>query len=334
VDPIIGNPLSSQSLNPYSYIGNNPLSGADPTGYADCLTTDAPSCAKDAVNTVTNPDSGQKTNLLVGDKGTHFQLTDSVTNKSRDFTVGGNGAQKIDFSSILAKNTSPDQIQSLSSKDLGPAKSAAMMSQCTYGSCTLPSNVRPIDLGFNEQHHINPGQYDDPGAQFHAEGFVSEDGSDAYLAFRGTRPTNLQDWVTNVDQGAGLKSQAYDDAARLGAAFAKNVGDATMTYTGHSLGGGEASLAGLVAGVHTYTFNSAGLSSGTLSHYGVTRGMAAGLVDAYYLRGEVLSGLQDHSPLPRAVGTRHPIEPVSSTPWNPVAKHSMDSVLDAMNGGH
>jgi len=33
VDPIIGNPLSSQSLNPYSYIGNNPLSGTDPTGY-------------------------------------------------------------------------------------------------------------------------------------------------------------------------------------------------------------------------------------------------------------------------------------------------------------
>jgi RHS repeat-associated protein len=33
VDPIIGNPLSSQSLNPYSYVGNNPLSGTDPTGY-------------------------------------------------------------------------------------------------------------------------------------------------------------------------------------------------------------------------------------------------------------------------------------------------------------
>ena len=33
VDPFIQAPLNSQSLNPYSYIMNNPLSGTDPTGY-------------------------------------------------------------------------------------------------------------------------------------------------------------------------------------------------------------------------------------------------------------------------------------------------------------
>jgi len=36
VDPIIQFPTNSQSLNPYSYIMNNPLSGTDPTGYAAC----------------------------------------------------------------------------------------------------------------------------------------------------------------------------------------------------------------------------------------------------------------------------------------------------------
>ena len=36
VDPIIQFPANSQSLNPYSYIMNNPLSGTDPTGYLEC----------------------------------------------------------------------------------------------------------------------------------------------------------------------------------------------------------------------------------------------------------------------------------------------------------
>lgn len=36
VDPIIQSPGNSQSLNPYSYIMNNPLAGTDPTGYMGC----------------------------------------------------------------------------------------------------------------------------------------------------------------------------------------------------------------------------------------------------------------------------------------------------------
>ncbi len=34
VDPVIQFPSNSQSLNPYSYVLNNPLSGRDPSGYA------------------------------------------------------------------------------------------------------------------------------------------------------------------------------------------------------------------------------------------------------------------------------------------------------------
>jgi hypothetical protein len=36
VDPIIQSPGNSQSLNPYSYIMNNPLAGTDPSGYMGC----------------------------------------------------------------------------------------------------------------------------------------------------------------------------------------------------------------------------------------------------------------------------------------------------------
>ncbi len=36
VDPLIQSPTSTQSVNPYSYIMNNPLAGTDPTGYTGC----------------------------------------------------------------------------------------------------------------------------------------------------------------------------------------------------------------------------------------------------------------------------------------------------------
>ncbi len=41
VDPFIQAPTNSQSMNPYSYIMNNPLAGTDPTGYqANCFVAD------------------------------------------------------------------------------------------------------------------------------------------------------------------------------------------------------------------------------------------------------------------------------------------------------
>lgn len=45
IDPIISNPANSQSINPYSYIGNNPLSGVDPTGYTEVVGGPSSGCA-------------------------------------------------------------------------------------------------------------------------------------------------------------------------------------------------------------------------------------------------------------------------------------------------
>ena len=51
VDPFIQDPGSTQSLNPYTYIFNNPLSGVDPTGYFSELLNEAVFGGSDVVQT-------------------------------------------------------------------------------------------------------------------------------------------------------------------------------------------------------------------------------------------------------------------------------------------
>jgi len=55
VDPVIQFPLSTQGLNPYSYLLNNPLAGTDPTGYATCFVDEdwaSSACAAEGTHTI------------------------------------------------------------------------------------------------------------------------------------------------------------------------------------------------------------------------------------------------------------------------------------------
>src|SRR6185437_13255602 len=68
VDPVYQAPTNMQSLNPYSYVLNNPLSMTDPSGYeSEC--TQAHSCATDTGTHIAGHDTGIKgedvTNLKV-----------------------------------------------------------------------------------------------------------------------------------------------------------------------------------------------------------------------------------------------------------------------------
>ena len=88
VDPVIGG-MSSQALNPYSYIGNNPLAGTDPTGY-ECVGSNIPSqTCEDTGASVT-----QGGDLSVAEKNDAISanLAAAVNDPKTYANVGGNSS--------------------------------------------------------------------------------------------------------------------------------------------------------------------------------------------------------------------------------------------------
>jgi RHS repeat-associated protein len=60
IDPFTAGPLGSQAINPYSYIGSNPLSGVDPTGYSESANTPPQTCEGVANGKCTPPVSAME----------------------------------------------------------------------------------------------------------------------------------------------------------------------------------------------------------------------------------------------------------------------------------
>jgi RHS repeat-associated protein len=103
VDPVIQFPLNSQSLNPYSYILNNPLSGTDPTGYAVCSDPDKKNCTEVKEERVAPTGSHIKSSTRVSgtvSNGTTTGKIDITVNKDGKVVSGGisisNGAKKAE----------------------------------------------------------------------------------------------------------------------------------------------------------------------------------------------------------------------------------------------
>ncbi len=128
-------------------------------------------------------------------------------------------------------------------------------------------------------------------------------GDQYVLAFAGTDVLSLRDWTTDLFQAFGLPTAQYATAAKYAQSAALRFGS-NLRFTGHSLGGGLASLAAIRTGLHATTFNAAGLSSQTASRYNRTLNNSSVLIHAYYSSYDVLSLLQDYSPLPNAAGQR------------------------------
>ena len=155
------------------------------------------------------------------------------------------------------------------------------------------------------------------------------------IGYRGTKPTEKlldnakkgANWRDNFDQGIGHGTDdggsAYNRAMRLALRVSRNARKqgASVSYTGHSLGGGLASAAAVITGNAATTYNAAGLHPNTV---GGSFPKDAGPVEAIFSPSDPLSFAQDNSPLRNAYGKRHVVPfPDGEKLQGPLDTHAM-----------
>lgn len=209
---------------------------------------------------------------------------------------------------------------------------------------------------------LAPGAlYDDANTGFSASLYKNRQSGHYTLAFRGT--ANPEGVDADYTQALGQPTKQYDQAVDLALELRAALRD-NLSFAGHSLGGGLASIAALKTDLQANTFNAAGLNPATVHRYQAAMGKAPALINAYFVRGEALSAAQDAGPvkmalptayastlpyprvdlphldptttrmsmvdvdLPEAVGQRIGLTP--SQPASPLALHGSSAVLEAL----
>lgn len=277
-----------------------------------------------------------------------------TSNKTQVGDAGGGGqADAVDSPSISLSDHTEGKTKKSIDKDL--ALLAADVYETDTSAVTGPSGTTwtPVSDADLEAAGIDPALLGSDETTFKAE--VYADGQGNYVvAYAGTEDAG--DWMENIEQLTG-DSEQYDEAVALAQAVTEAYGADNVVTTGHSLGGGLATLAALATGTNAVTFNPVGISDDTFESHGLVPDQARvdakdGQVRAYAVESEVLTTTQDTSPLPDTVGTKlvlddpHPVDIedykspypyqgayeqyLAAEALDSIKDHSMDTVLESL----
>ncbi|MDB5708519.1 MAG: phospholipase [Sphingomonas bacterium] len=171
---------------------------------------------------------------------------------------------------------------------------------------------------------------------------IYEVGNAVVLAFVGTELNNRSrvgvdfgDLRADAANDVGLGDAQFAHAVEIARLLKARIGNRQLILTGHSLGGGLASLAAVATHSRAFTFNAAGVRDHVLRQYGATRQDAERLVVETYYRLDPLSNAQSNGVvLPggipyrpaQPIGIRRPVGPLRGLP-----NHSMSAILGALN---
>ena len=131
----------------------------------------------------------------------------------------------------------------------------ALMAGRAYQSNRDEINFFPIPNGWTEILYLE----DPNGSGFEAVSFIK--GDQIVISFTGTDPKSLGDLVTDLQLLNGNITVQLLQAAEYYMAVKAANPDATITLTGHSLGGGFAALLGVLFNEAAVTFDQAPFKS-------------------------------------------------------------------------
>lgn len=135
----------------------------------------------------------------------------------------------------------------------------ALMAGASYISSRDPLNQFPTPLDWLATRHDNPQD----GSGFEAISFINgttiANSTDIVISFAGTDPSDIKgDIAADLTLAAGTLSDQLKHAADYYLQIKANApAGATISFTGHSLGGGLASLMAVMFGESAHTFDQA-----------------------------------------------------------------------------
>lgn len=138
----------------------------------------------------------------------------------------------------------------------------ALMAGRAYQSTLNPSGINffPVPTGWTESFHVpNSPVFTPSSSGFEAVSFSRGTGADEeiVISYAGTDGLFTVDNFANLGLATGFGAAQLNDAARYYLQVRQEHPDATITFTGHSLGGGLAALMGVFFGERAVTFDQA-----------------------------------------------------------------------------
>ena len=292
VDPVIGHPESTQSINPYSYVENNPLNKTDPTGDSDVCAGMKDICStktKDIKSMSVNSNgsvsvtlnNGKTVTSAVGSMSTG-QIMDFAAGVAHDKNLSGNF---INLNAMDKAVTGADPNQTSTHDFSLKAMHKGLVAACVYNTkCSGVGYITRQKTYLDNKSGFKAGLFKNGRTGKYIGAFAGVDGFGA-----------VNDWWGSFRQMIGLRSKQFDEAESLARKLNKKFGSA-LSFTGHSLGGGLATLAALLTHRHATIFNAEWLSNGTIDRYHLNTAMASTLITAYHTGQDPLTAIQHFWP--------------------------------------